>query len=315
MSFWGANSVSEPHITILMATYNGTQFLPAQLNSLLAQTHQNWSLVVSDDGSRDGTVPLLLAFDRAHPARRLRLINGPRQGAASQNFLSMLARRDLPKGMVALADQDDVWLPQKLARAADHLAQCPDAVPAIYATQSIFTDQNLVPLRQKNTRMATPSFRNALVQNLFSGHSTVLNAAAVDLVKSAGRPQNIAFHDWWLYQLVAGAGGLCMLDPAQTVLYRQHGRNVLGASHGVLGAVRRLGHLMRNDYVAWLSAHWHALHDARHHLTPDARDLLRDLLAPSVQESRTAQFRRLHLHRSSSQGTAALWLAARLGWV
>ncbi len=307
--------MSEPHVTILMATCNDAQFLPAQLESLITQTHQNWSLMVSDDGSCDATVPLLLAFDQAHPARCLRLINGPRLGSASQNFLSLLVRNDLPKGLIALADQDDVWLPNKLARAAGHLAQCPENLPAIYATESVLTDQNLTPLRQKNTQTGHPSFRNALVQNLFSGHSTVLNAAAVDLVRSAGRPHNVAFHDWWLYQLVAGAGGLCLLDPAQTVFYRQHGRNVFGASHGVNGAIRRLKHLVRNDYGAWLAGHWQALYDARHLLTPEARALVGDLLDQSSQEHRATQFRRLRLHRASAKGTAALWLAARLGWL
>ena len=52
--------MSDPHITILMATYNGARFLSAQLDSLLAQSHQNWSLIVSDDGSRDATMAILL---------------------------------------------------------------------------------------------------------------------------------------------------------------------------------------------------------------------------------------------------------------
>ena len=307
--------MSDPHITILMATYNGAQYLPAQLNSLLAQTHKNWSLVVSNDGSRDSTVPLLLAFDKAHPRHPLHLINGPRQGSSSRNFMSMLTRIHLPEGMVALADQDDVWLPNKLARAVDYLAHCPDNVPAIYASESILTDKKLAYLHQKNAKPSRPSFRNALVQNLFSGHSTVLNATAVDLVRSAGYPRTIAFHDWWLYQLVAGAGGLCMLDPTQTALYRQHGRNVFGASHGVQGGIKRLQHLVCNDYGAWLAGHWQALHEARHHLAPEARALVGELLDQFSQEPRATQFRRLGLHRASAKGTAALWLAARLGWV
>ena len=73
--------MSDPHITILMATYNGARFLAAQLNSLAAQTHRNWSLIVSDDGSRDGTMDILHAFDRAHPGRILHLVEGPRAGS------------------------------------------------------------------------------------------------------------------------------------------------------------------------------------------------------------------------------------------
>lgn len=297
-----------------MATLNGARFLADQLDSLLAQTHDNWSLVVSDDGSRDATLDILRAFDRQHPGRNLCLIAGPRQGSA-QNFMQLLMRHDPAAGMVALADQDDVWLPQKLSRAVAHLQTCPQDQPAIYAAESILTNQNLSPLRQRAVLAALPDFRNALVQNLFAGHSTVLNAAALSLVRSVGRPETIAFHDWWLYQLVAGAGGICMLDSAQTVLYRQHGSNAFGAAHGISAAMTRVGHLLRNDYGTWLCGHWQALHNAAPFLTPPARDLLRDLCSPTLGESRAAQFRRLGLHRASVQGTAALRLAAFLGRV
>jgi hypothetical protein len=305
--------VTEKHITILMATFNGAKFLQAQLDSLIAQTHRNWSLMVSDDGSRDATLDILHNFGRAQPGHNLRLLDGPRLGAAAQNFLSLLTRDDLPQGMVALADQDDVWLPQKLARAVDHLQTVPQTLPAIYASESTPTDANLVPLRRKLPPAAQPNFRNSLVQNLFAGHTIVLNDAALALVQAAGMQPDIPFHDWWLYQLIAGAGGACLLDPAQTALYRQHGDNAFGAAGGLTAMLRRTGHLLRNDYGHWLVTHWQALQDAAPHLTPDARDTVRDLMRRPTPERRTAQFRRLGLHRATVQGTAALWLAASLG--
>lgn len=305
--------MAAPHITILMATCNGARYLPTQLDSLISQTHSNWSLMASDDGSHDGTADILRAFDSTHPGRVAGLFDGPGVGSPAQNFMALLMRPDVPMGLVALADQDDVWLPQKLARAVDHLATTPPNLPAIYATESILTDADLRPLAASGEPTAVPGFRNALVQNLFAGHSTVLNASALALVQHAGTPQNIAFHDWWLYQLIAGAGGRCLLDPAQTVFYRQHGTNAFGSAFGVKGALRRLNHLWRNDYAVWLRAHWQALHAAAPYLTPEARDILRDLVERPVAESRLAQFRRLHLHRSTAHGTAALWLAAGLG--
>ncbi len=305
--------MTAPHITILMATCNGARFLPAQLDSLLTQTHTNWSLMVSDDGSRDGTPDILRAFDHAHPGRVLHLLQGPRLGSAAQNFMALLTQRDVPHGLVALADQDDVWLPQKLSRAVDHLAGTPPNLPAIYGSESILTDATLRARAHSKRPAAKPSFRNALVQNIFAGHSIVLNAPALQIVQHAGIPQNIAFHDWWLYQLIAGAGGLCLLDPAQTVLYRQHGSNAFGAALGVKGALRRINHLLQDDFAMWLGSHWQALQDAAPFLTPQARDLIRDLMERPIGESRAAQLRRLRLHRSSACGTAALWLAAGLG--
>ena len=69
--------MSDPHIIVLMATCNGARYLPAQLHSLIAQTHNNWSLIVSDDGSRDATLDILHRFDRAHPGRILHLAGHP----------------------------------------------------------------------------------------------------------------------------------------------------------------------------------------------------------------------------------------------
>ena len=305
--------MTTPHITILMATCNGALFLSAQLDSLLAQRHDNWSLVVSDDGSCDATLAILRGFDRAHPGRVLQLLEGPRQGSAAQNFMTLLLHPTQPRGLVALADQDDVWRSDKLLRAVDHLAKAPSNLPAIYASESILTDANLRPLIRSTEPAAQPGFRNALVQNLFAGHSTVLNEAAIALVQQAGIVRTIAFHDWWLYQLVAGAGGVCLLDPAQTVLYRQHGHNAFGAAYGVGGLLRRMNHLLRDDYANWLRGHWQALHDASACLTPDARDLVRDLVDRPQRERRSTQFRRLGLCRGTAYGTAALLLAARLG--
>ena len=242
-------------------------------------------------------------------------LQGPGTGSSAANFMALLLQPNLPKGLIALADQDDVWLPDKLSRAVEYLAKAGPNLPAIYASESILTDENLRPLTRFSDPRPKPGFRNALVQNLFSGHSTVLNEAAMALVQLAGLPRTIAFHDWWLYQLVAGAGGECLLDPAQTVLYRQHGNNAFGAAHGVRGLLLRLKHLLRNKYGNWLRGHWTALHDVSAILTPDARDLVGDLVSNPRAESRTTQFRRLGLFRGTAVGTLALLLAARLGRV
>ena len=93
---------SPPHVAILMCTRNGARFLPAQMDSFLAQTHDNWSLWVSDDGSNDKTLDILREFQAAHPSRIVRLFRGPRQGIGA-NYLSLICRSDTPKGIIALS--------------------------------------------------------------------------------------------------------------------------------------------------------------------------------------------------------------------
>jgi glycosyltransferase involved in cell wall biosynthesis len=300
-------------VTILMATRNGAATLPQQLDSLTAQTHRNWHLWVSDDGSVDGSRDLVAAMTSSHPVR---LLQGPRSGAAA-NFLSLLCHPDLPARCVAFADQDDVWLPGKLARALCQLARVPAGLPAIYGSASILTDADLRPLSISRTGTRAPCFGNALVQNLFSGHTMVLNRAAVDLARRAGVPGGVLFHDWWLYQLVAGAGGALLLDRHPTVLYRQHGLQMMGASHGSRATAWRALQLARGKWGTAIQAHARALQSRKHLLAPDAVDLVCTFLEdfPKAGLPRARAFANAGLDRTTVAQTAALRICAVFGRV
>ena len=128
----------QTRVTILLTTWNGAAHLQQQLDSYLAQNHDAWDLWVSDDGSTDGTLEILNAFQAAERHRReVRIVAGPQRGHAA-NFLSLLCHPDLPAGPVALSDQDDVWLPGKLRLA---LSALKDAGPvALWGAQSYHTD-------------------------------------------------------------------------------------------------------------------------------------------------------------------------------
>ncbi len=296
-------------VTILMATRNGAAHLAEQLASLAAQSHGAWRLWIGDDGSTDATRAIVRAFASAHPARDIRLIEGPRIGAAA-NFLSLLCRADLPAGPVALCDQDDVWLRGKLARALRRIeASAQNGAAAIYAAESWRCDARLRNRHASRSPRRAPGFANALVQNLCAGHTIVLNAAAVALVRRAGAPPGIAFHDWWLYQIVTGAGGRCLLDPAPVALYRQHAANAMGAAGSARSLVRRAALIGTGSYAGWLRAHHEAL--ARSGvLAADAQQMVTALL---TTRNRARTLRDLGIRRDRRLGTAALLCAAALG--
>lgn len=260
-------------ITILMATYNGARFIDAQLQSIAAQTHQNWALLISDDGSTDETLAIVSAFALAHPARDIRIFRGPKSGAA-QNFLSLLSNPDLPEGAIAFADQDDVWLPHKLARAAQHLAKAPACAPAGYACLDIATDANLHPFAHQKRRITFASFQNALVQNVMRGNAIVLNENAVRIMRNALRATtttDVKFHDWWVYLVLTGVGGKVIIDQEQGLFYRQHGENALGANVGAGGFLRRLKLLRTREYQNWVTRNLAALETCSSNLTPENR--------------------------------------------
>ena len=140
------------HLRIVMATWHGAAHLDEQLASIAAQSHADWSLLVSDDGSTDTTRDIVADFVRAHPGHDIALIRGPGRGSAA-NFLSALGH-DLPAdAWLALSDQDDIWMPDRIARAVTMLQEA-TAGPAGSRPAGIYTSRTL--LMDADGRMGRP---------------------------------------------------------------------------------------------------------------------------------------------------------------
>ncbi|MCP9884161.1 glycosyltransferase [Synechococcus sp. ATX 2A4] len=116
------NQSSKEMISVLMCTYNGARWLPAQLNSLLSQTLQPCELVVCDDGSTDDTLSILDQFKSVSPFPVQVIVNDVNLGYAL-NFLTGIAFTKAQ--YVAFCDHDDVWYPDKLKRSLSVLKQSP----------------------------------------------------------------------------------------------------------------------------------------------------------------------------------------------
>jgi glycosyltransferase involved in cell wall biosynthesis len=215
-------------IAVLLSTFNGERFLPAQLQSLLAQTHDDWVLHWRDDGSSDGTVALMTTFAESLPAGRcIRHIEPPGRIGAKNSFLALLG---LVGGAqtVAFVDQDDVWLPEKLARGAASLAAVPADTPALYCARQILADQAMNRIGLSFNVHRAPQFPMALAQNIATGCTMMLNRAAIRLIAATSAPA-ATIHDWWCYLVVSAAGGQVLVDATPLVMYRQHDNNLVGA--------------------------------------------------------------------------------------
>src|ERR1700679_905285 len=112
------NGHGEPCVAILLSTFNGALFLGEQLHSYIAQTHHNWRLYWRDDGSTDDSTRLMAAFANGPGDGRCVCLPGDGQLRPTASFLTLL-RMALRGGAAffAFSDQDDVWLPEKLAHA------------------------------------------------------------------------------------------------------------------------------------------------------------------------------------------------------
>jgi glycosyltransferase involved in cell wall biosynthesis len=302
MNFAEPNISSAPtpdETYILLATYNGEAFLPAQLDSLLGQEDATWRLLWRDDGSTDATVAQMAAFSqRAGPGRVRRLEEPSGRLGVLRTFMALLAAAPMDATYVAFCDQDDVWLPGKLARARKVLAKLPSTRPALYCARQQLVDAALQPIGLSPLPSRPPSFGNALAQNIATGCTVVMNAAARRAVLAAPPPPVGTVHDWWCYLIVSGVGGEVIFDPEPQILYRQHGRNVIGAPASTLIRVRAALRRGPGDFLRKKAAHLDALAECPM-LDPPAREALEMLrgLRQVGPLRRLALLRRADVHR------------------
>jgi hypothetical protein len=258
-----------PTITILLSTFNGERFLAEQLDSFVNQDFDNWRLLWRDDGSSDRTVAIMRAFALTLPPGQCTEspTSGPHLGAAPSFLLLLSEARD--EQIIAFADQDDVWLPQKLARAASQITTAGDR-PALYCAQQFMVDETLAGSKKSAAHTNPPKFPASLTQNIANGNTLVMNRAASTLVTAIPAPEGTV-HDWWSYIVIAACGGAVIFDAEPQVLYRLHKNNLIAASPS-LGA-RAVAALQRGPAIFMTMMRRHAEALSRHAawLTPSAR--------------------------------------------
>ncbi len=267
------------NVTVLLSTFDGQRFLADQLSSFLDQTHGRWRLCWRDDGSRDGSRASLEEFRRRLPLGQCVPLgdDGVHRGIGA-SFMWLLARH-VDSGsddIVAFADQDDRWLPEKLARGVGALLQVPAARPALYCARQMLVDERGRTIGPSPDIRRPPAFPAALAQNIATGCTVMLNAAAARLIASIPVPSG-TLHDWWSYLVIAGAGGDILVDSVPVVLYRQHGENAVGAASNRL---RRGANALRRGpagFMTLLERHVTALRAAEHMLSPQAVDGLAEI--------------------------------------
>lgn len=305
-------TITSASVAILLCTYNGSAFISEQLESFAMQTHRNWVIYASDDGSSDETVKLLKEFQTKQGEDRLIILEGPRQGFA-KNFLSLIKNPSIDADYFAFSDQDDVWFPDKLERSIARLDHIKN-VPALYCsrTRLIAADRRVIGFSPLFS--ALPDFRNALVQSIAGANTMLINRETRELMAETANEAPIVAHDWLTYLLVSGCGGRVIYDPAPSLDYRQHGGNLIGANSGLKERLIRLGKMCSGRFSEWSSQNLLILNSVKQRLTPENQLTLEQF----EQARQSPFFRRLYLmkksgvYRQSTQGNASLFLAACL---
>ncbi len=301
-------------VAILLAARNGERHLSEQLLSIAAQKHTDWQLWVGDDGSTDATRAIVADFgDQVD--QPVHVLDGPCQGVAA-NALALLKQDPLPRdAAVAFCDQDDIWYPHHLS---DGLAALEGhAGPALYCARTDIGPDAGIVRTQSPLWPREPSFANALIQSIAGANTMMLNPAAADLARRAATGPVPAYHDWWLYGVVSGAGGQILYDPKPAMLYRQHDENQLGRNRGFAARYARIATIGRGQYRDWVTQNTEALMSAPDVLTAESRELAQAFMA--LRDRRglpvLAGWRKLGVHRQSSAETAIMAAAAACGLV
>ena len=299
-----------PNICILMSTYNGEKFLAEQLQSIEDQTHKNWRLVLSDDGSSDNTLVIAKQFQEKWGSDRLELRQGPQQGFC-QNFLSMACDSNIRADLYAFSDQDDVWMVDKLARAVAYFNSNSDEnIPLVYCGRTQLVDEKLSPIGLSSLFTLPRSFRNAIVQSIAGGNTMVFNQHVKELLEISGM-QQVVSHDWWLYQITKGAGGNVYYDPVPSILYRQHSGCLIGENKSFRAKIDRIAYVLDGRFKDWNTKNYKALCCIQHLLTKDNRDILNTFgkFRGAKLKDRVRLLEVCGIYRQTWQGTFSLWLA------
>jgi glycosyltransferase involved in cell wall biosynthesis len=215
-----------------MSTYNGEKYLAEQLDSILGQDCEKKGLaavqlLVRDDGSTDGTQRILQEYAKRYP-EKIQWFQGKNCGVI-QSFFALLQKAP-DADYYAFSDQDDYWMEDKLSSAVCALEKSRQReVPLLYCCRPKLVDAGLQELSSNIKRPPMrPSFGNALIENIVTGCTAVMNQELRALV-AAELPEFTVMHDRWLY-LVAACFGSVYYDETPHICYRQHETNVVGTN-------------------------------------------------------------------------------------
>lgn len=226
-----------PLISVAITTYNGEKFLEKQLCSILAQTHANVEIVICDDGSSDNTIKIIQELQRQH--KKISLYQNDCNLGYVKNFEKAI---ELCAGeYIALSDQDDIWLNEKLEKLVNNIG----SNLLIHSDVSLIDDRDaLLCERWKGNVTSHTCFEDFMFSNVVTG-CTVLFRKEI-LEEALPFPKGLAYHDWWLGLVAAKHGRIIFLNEP-LILYRQHESQDTGAFS--VGGTRRILNYINGLYM------------------------------------------------------------------
>ncbi len=228
-------------LAVLMATYNGEKFLREQLDSVLSQTVSDFTLYISDDGSKDSTMQILKEYEAKDNRIKLLCEHKP-TGSSCKNFLYLL--ENAQSDIYFFCDQDDVWTKDHIECLANEYSKISEEEklnPVLIHSDLTVVDSDLKVIANSFFKYSNLPFdvkepHFYFVQNNVTGCVTMVNDVLKNYVFKNKKflyenIENILMHDM-LFATIAAEFGTIKCIKKSLELYRQHKNNILGAESG-----------------------------------------------------------------------------------
>ncbi|WP_251621076.1 glycosyltransferase [Odoribacter lunatus] len=184
-------------ISVIMCTYNGIPYIEQQLNSIVTQTYPIHELIIQDDGSTDSTIETIHRFQSRYPY--IQLFQNEKHLGINQNFFSAMERAT--GEYIAISDQDDIWLANKLEKQIEHIGKH-DICFSAYYVDDVYSD-NL-----KQIRIPIYNIESQIFGNYIAGHTMLIRK---DLIQKVNLPAPVCY-DYWLAICAHFHHGIIQID-------------------------------------------------------------------------------------------------------
>lgn len=216
-------------VAVLMSTYNGEKYIKEQIDSILAQRDVAVTLFIRDDGSKDSTITIINNYIKEFT--NIKLLNDGVNLGAGKSFLTLLkyvVNTQDGFEFYAFADQDDIWLENKLSEAVKLIAK--QITPTLYCSNLLIFKDGIVEGKRYNF-IPSLKLETRLLYNDFSGCTFLLNTLLAERVVESSLPSNnviyYRYHDSWVL-LIALLIGKVIYDENSYIKYRIHDNNQVG---------------------------------------------------------------------------------------
>lgn len=267
------------NVTVIMSTYNGDQYLNAQIDSILNQTYSRLSIIIRDDGSSDHTREIINNYSQKYT--NIHILQDDFGHVGIQCSYSLLLKHVLTQNYsyILFADQDDVWMPNKVEKLLNKIQSVDtENKPSLVFSDARVVDKNLNTLHSSVTQLQkfktnSYSLKSLLLYCPALGCTMIFNRKLLERI--ADIPKIAMNPDRWALMVAVCFGKIHYL-PETTILYRQHQNNLNGALRGIKRKARKLNisQFLRTRYQTAVN---------------DTKDLENYMLDLSLKDKKTTQ--------------------------